>query len=226
LWRNQRLRRLATGWVLPILLSLTVLIGYHSQVRADPTPSTTELQAYLEHNQLNVYEEVAGDYPQIFYLYNRRPIQLTSDNYTHIHPAADGQYIAWLAIINGQTQVFLYDVLSDSLLQLSSASPNEGIYMHANQVVWQGWDGAHWQIFYYDGSQVQQITDNQNSSFHPIIDSHQIVYSEQLGNDSWRAQAYDLVTHQVSVVREGDTVSTAYPSFDSDGRVSTSYIPH
>lgn len=228
-WRSlntRRSRQVILSWSLPAFIVIAILFGVHSRVKADPAPSSSELQQYLQDHQLNVYESTAGAYPQVFYVYQGHQIQLTSDEYIHLHPLSDGQYVTWVAVIDGQTQVFLEDVLSGSTLQLSQTSPNEGVSIYQNQVTWEGWDGQRWQVFYYDGNQVKQITSGSNSSFHAIINASQIVYSEQLSNDDWKAQTYDTTTGQTATVREGDTVSTAYPSFASDGTISTTFVPY
>lgn len=218
-------RQLLIAWVPPVMLALAILVGVHSRVTADPAPSSAELQAYLQQNQLNVYEATAGSYPQIFYTYNHQHIQLTTDDYIHLHPISDGQYVAWVAIVDGQSQVFLDDVLSGSVLQLSLVSPNEGLQLYHNQLVWQGWDGQNWQIFYYDGSQVEQITNDSVSSFNAATNGSQVLYAQQLSADDWVAKSYDISSGQTATIREGDTVSTAYPSFNSDGTISTAFVP-
>lgn len=223
-YHSKRLHAAVRSWAIPVTIALLVLFGVHAVVKADPAPSSSELQVYLQNHELNPSEAVTGDFPQIFYRYNQQTVQLTSTSYIHLHPVSSGQYVAWVGIINGESQVFLCDVLNDSLVQLSSVSPNEGIYIHQNQVVWQGWDGQNWQIFYYDGSQVQQITNGSDSSYHAITDGKQIVYAEQLGIDDWKAQSYDIASGQVTTLRQGGTASTAYPSFDSSGNVQTAYV--
>ncbi len=223
--RHRVLVRSALGWSLPVLLSVLLLFGLHSSVKADPAPSVTELQKYLQNNELKPYGQVAADYPQIFYLFNQQQVQLTTANYPHLHPVSSGQYVSWLGVINGQAQVYLYDVLTDNLLQLSLLAPNEGIYMYQNKVVWQSWDGQHWQVFYYDGTQVRQITSSDAvSSFRPALNTDQIIYTEQINTNDWRAQSYDISTGNVTTIRQGDIASTGYPRFTGNG-IETAFIP-
>jgi hypothetical protein len=223
-WRP--VRQIVLAWILPLVLTLAILFGVHDRVKADPAPTATQLQQYLQHNQLGVYVDIANDYPQIFYPYNGQTVQLSDENYPHLHPMASGQYVAWQGVVDSQSQIFLYDVLSDSLLQLSSTGSNEGLYVYDNTVVWQSWDGQYWQIYYYDGTQVQQITSDQASSVRASIDGHQIIYAEQVGTDDWKAQSYDISTGQTSTISEGSTAATAYPHFNDDGSVSTAFVPY
>jgi len=212
-------------WALPVLLTLALLFGVHARAQADQ-PSPSELQQYLQNNQLNVYEEAADGYPQVFYTYNKQAVQLTDDGYAHLHPISDGQYVAWLAQINGQTQVFLDDVLSGTPIQLSQVSPNEGLVQHAGQLVWQGFDGQNWQIYFYDGSTVHQLTSGDTSSINAAFNGSQILYATQLSTEDWQAYSYDVATGQASMIREGDTVSTAFPHFNDDGTIATDFVPY
>lgn len=219
------LRRIVAGWILPVLLSGAVLFGFHSQVRADPVPSRSELETYLAEKTLSVYTEARDNYPQVYYNFNRRPIAITGDNYPHLHPLVSGRYISWQGVVNGLSQIFLYDVLTDTRLQLSHSGVNEGHFIKDNKVVWQRWEGRRWQIYYYDGFNVRRITDGNNSSLRGSTDGRQIIYAEQLDTDRWKAQSYDIASGKVATIREGDTASTAYPQFNADGRISTAFVP-
>jgi hypothetical protein len=198
----------------------------HVRVQADTPPTASELQQYLQTNQLAVYQDIANEYPQIFYRYKDQNIAITTDEYPHLHPVASGQYVTWQGVVNGQAQVFLYDILANTTLQLSLAAPNEGIAMSGDHVVWQGWDGDHWQVYYYNGQQVQQITNGANNSVRAVTDQQRVVYAEQLGSDDWKVQSLDTSTGQVSVVREGTTVSAAYPRIHTDGSITTDFASY
>jgi hypothetical protein len=224
---SRRWRQYFLGWALPIGLTLAIIFGVHTVVRADPAPSATELEQYLQNNELNLFEQPASEYSQVFYLYNRRIIQLTSENYPHLHPLSSGEYVAWQGVIGGHAQIFLYNVLTNALVQLTSNGSNEGIFVRSNTVAWQHWDGQHWQIYYYDGAEVRQITDNINSSsVRPSTNGSRIIYAEQLDFDHWKAQSYDINSGETTTMAEGNTSSTAYPQFNSDGNVSTAFVPY
>lgn len=222
-----QIRRVAIGWSLPVFLAVLILVGVNSRVQADPAPTAAELQEYLQTKELHVFTYIAHDYPQIYYLFNDQAVELSSSNYTHLHPMASGQYITWQGVVDGAGQVFLYDILSQSLIQLSVISPSEAPFVHNNTVTWQTWDGSHWQIYYYNGFQVQKITDGQDSSsVNSSTDGEQIIYAEQFGPDEWKAQSYDISSREVTTIREGDTASTAYPKFNKDGSIETAFIAH
>ncbi|MDB5170812.1 MAG: alkaline phosphatase [Candidatus Saccharibacteria bacterium] len=222
-WRSRRFRQALFTWLAPALLSLVVLFGAHLRVQADTPPSTSELQQYLQNNQLGVYQGIGNDYPQIFYYYKDQSIAITNDEFPHLHPLASGQYVTWQGVVSGQAQVFLYDILNNTTLQLSLASPNEGIAMSGNHVVWQSWDGDYWQVYYYDGVQAQQITRDPNNSVRAVTDQRRIIYTEQLGPDDWKVQSYDVASGQQTTIRQGSTPTAAYPRIHEDGSVTTDF---
>jgi hypothetical protein len=226
---NRRLRQLLLAWALPLALTLAILFGVHSRVKADPAPSTTELQVFLQDNELSLFDEVSNGVPQVFYFFNHKPIQLTSADFGALHPISSGQYVAYLGIVDGLGQVFLYDVLSNSQIQLSLTAPNEGISMHHNKVAWQSWDGQHWQIYYYDGSFVHQVSSGATDSMNAAINDQTVLYAQDVGGigaDDWKAQEYDMASGQITTVREGSGVTTAYPRFNTDGTISTDFVPY
>ncbi|HWB39071.1 MAG TPA: hypothetical protein VG604_02400 [Candidatus Saccharimonadales bacterium] len=212
-------------WLAPLAITLVILFGVNSAVKADPAPPSSELQAYLQSNELNLFDDSSSGLPQVYYFFNHKPVQLTSGDYGALHPVSSGKYVAYLGIIDGLSQVFLQDVLSDSILQLSVTAPNEGISIHGNHVAWQTWDGHDWQINYYDGASVHQITSGTDNSINVQTNGSQVVYATELGPNTWEARSYDTTTGQTVPIRQGDVASTAYPHFGSDGTISTAFDP-
>jgi|GEM_PF-3506078 len=224
--RSQRFSRSVRAWVLPVLLTLAILLGVHTRVKADPAPPASELLAYLQDSQLSLFEDSSTGLPQIYYFFNHKPVQLTNDpNIAALHPISSGQYVAYIGIVNGLSQVFVYDVLSDAPLQLSLTSPNEGVSIDGNQLAWQTWDGQNWQIDYFNGIEVKQLTSGGNNSINAQIKGQEVLYATQIGPDDWLAQEYDGASGQLTTIREGDTSSTAYPHFNDDGTISSEFVP-
>lgn len=217
LLRSRRIRRAVFAWALPVGLSLLILFGVHSAVKADPSPSTTQLQDYLAAgNSLDPFSQEADGYEQVFYRYNNQTVQLSSAPYNHVYAISSGQYIVWEGIVGVFSQIFLYDVLSGNMVQLTSAGTNTEPSVFNKTVVWRHWDGNTWDVYYYDGFGVRQITDSAHPCVRPSTNGVKIIYAEQIDTDLWRAQSYDIVTGQTDTIREGDTVTTAYPHFSGN----------
>lgn len=218
------LKQILRNWLLPLVVAAMVILVLHPGVKADPAPTTNELTTYLAHNTLQLGTQVVNGFEQIYYLYNGKQVYITSAGYNHVYQAASGPYITWEGIYGSGGQIYLYNVLTQSEIQLSEHGTNSEPSIFSNQVVWRGWDGQHWQIFYYNGSTVRQITNDNTSSVRPSTNGQKIIYAEQVATNDWKAQSYDIVTGQITTMREGDEVSTAYPAFDPHGNVVTSFV--
>ena len=217
---RRKVRRLVTAWALPLLLSLGVLFGVHSFATADTAPTTDELKSYLQTNQLEVGTDTVDGYQQIYYMWKGSRVFMTAANYSHIKPVASGEYVAWEGQLNGAGQIFLYDVVTQTLTQVTSAGTNQNPSIYNNMVMWESWDTDHWVVYCYDGIGVYQLTSSGYSAVRPKSDGKQIVFAE-LQPDGWEAWSYDLTSGQYTLLKTGDESSTAYPHFGPDGSVRT-----
>lgn len=154
--RPRSWRHTAVAWGLPVVCSLIALLLVHARAAADTAPSATELAQYLQSNQLNVGILPIDNYDQIYYLYNRHQVQLTTAGYNHLEVMSDGPYVVWQGMFNGQGQIFLYNVLTGAETQITASGTSQAPFLHGDQVVWQTWDGQHWQVMYFDGTQVDR----------------------------------------------------------------------
>ena len=222
---GRRLRRIASNWLLPILVSVGLLFGIHSLVQADAPPSSNELAVYLQSNSLDVGTETVAGYQQIYYNYQGRQVFLTAAAYSHLHPVVSGEFVAWQGQIDGAGQIFVYDVLTSALSQVTSAGTNQSPFIYQNTVTWESWLDDRWQIFYFDGLQVTQITADTNPSVRSSTDGRRVIYAEQFPTTAtWQTRSYDISTGLTTTVREGDEASTAYPKFMSDGSIKTDIL--
>lgn len=223
---DDSLRRHLIGWILPIALAAGVVLIISNGVKADYLPTTTELSQYLQSHSLDAYHQTVNDYQQVFYKYKDQQITVTTDGYNHTAVMSAGPYIVWQGLISYGSQIFIYNVLTQATLQLTTSGVNESPKVTSSgAVTWQWWDGQQWQVMYYGGQAIRQITDDPNSSsINPVTDGSKVVYAQQIADDDWKAFSYDLATGQTSVIREGDTASTAYPYISANGSVSTGFV--
>lgn len=223
---DDRFHRRLVGWILPVLLAVGTILVINNGVKADYLPTGTELSQYLQTHPLDAYHQTSNGYQQVFYEYKDQQVAVTTDGYNHTAVTSAGPYVVWQGLISYGSQVFLYNVLTHATLQLTTTGVNESPRVTSGgMVTWQWWDGQHWQIMYYDGQTVRQITDNpNNSAINPVTDGRRIVYAQQIGSDNWEAVSYDLASGQTAVIREGNTISTAYPYINANGSVSTNFV--
>ena len=218
------LGRFLRQWLLPFLVAGGLIVALHPGVQADPAPTTSELTTYLAHNSLQLGTQIVDGYEQIYYTYNGRQVFITSSSYNHVYQSASGAYVTWEGVFGDGGQIYLYNVLTQSTVQLSDHGTNSEPFIFTNQVVWRSWDGQHWQINYYNGSTVQQITNANTSSVRPSTNGQQIIFAQQVATNDWKALSYDIASGQTSLIREGDEASTAYPTFGASGSVATAFV--
>ncbi len=211
-------------WGLPVILTLIILFGVHTRVRADPAPSTDELIAFLATHELEAYSQPEGQYQQAFFNYGDNHVQLSTSNYNHVSVSSSGQHVVWAGQVEGGSQIFLYDVLNKAMVQLTSYGTSQSPFVHGNTVTWEHWDGDNWQIYYFNGIDTIQITNDATSSVRASTDGSRVLYAHQLAVNSWQAIAYNVSDGQKTVIHEGDEASTAYPQFKPDGSIITGIL--
>lgn len=227
--RTTKLRRssFVRLWLIPVVL-VAVSIFVVNITFADTSPPPTLLEQYLQNTELVPHSETVDGYQQVYYVYNKQKVFITSGNTNHVNPRSKGQYIVWLGTSNDTTsQVFLYNVLTNTTLQLSGYSTNTSPDISNGHVVWQQWVNDGWQIMYYDGMQVSQISDGSTAAFRPRINNQTAVYVSYVANDSnntpWHVMQYSTQTGERSLILATATGSKAWPHFDRNGNLTSNY---
>ncbi len=175
------MNKLIKSWLVPIVVSIALFVVIRpvlaQTINAAPTAVGTEaIDGYTQ-----VYYESGGD---------RRFI--TSDNINSRMPIFAGEYIAYVTDINGAGQIFLYDVVSSTKIQLTFVGTNLNPKVDdKGRVVWEGWDGGTWQIFLFDGKSIKQLTSG-DTSINPDISDDYISYGRRDISGTWRAVVYSL----------------------------------
>ncbi len=77
------------------------------------------------------------------------------------------------------------------LIQLTNRSiTNSYPEISGSNVVWTGWDGTDYEIYFYDGTSTTQLTNNSIEDQNPRISGSNVVWSGYDGND-WEIYFYD-----------------------------------
>lgn len=206
-------------WIFPVSIALVIVFGV-SRVIASPPPTTDELTEYLQNNSLSVGSDVINGYQQIYYLYNDERVFVTDDAFNHTNPSSGHEFIAWVQSIDGTAQIFAYNVLTKASMQVSNYGTNQSPAVDTTGIVWEKWMGDQWQLFYYDGTSIRQLTSGY-TSVRPKIKDNQITYVQQLAPNDWQVIAYDLSTDQSQIIKTGNG-TVAWPHFKG-AEIITSY---
>jgi beta propeller repeat protein len=217
---SRHIIRIFQAWFIPVSVAAVLIVAGHAAL-ANPAPSTEELSEYLSNNSLFVNTETVDGIRQVYYLFNGERIYITNGTNNHLSPVASGQFVTWVETIDGAGQIFLYDVLNKTLLRLSNYSTNQSPFISGNRVVWESWQADRWQIYYFDGQSIHQISSG-DTAVRPSINANEIAYAQQSEvTKEWRVLVYDVNTQQSTVVKMGDETQ-AWPHY-VDGQLRTNY---
>ena len=198
---------------MPIALACVIVTGAHLAL-ASTDPTTEQLAEYLQTNQLFVSSEAINGFQQIFYSFGDSKVFLTEGNTNHSRPISSREYVTWLETIEGTNQLFLYNVITKSKLQLTGYSVNQNQVMDGNRVAWETWVNDRWQIMYYDGFTVRQLSSG-DTAVRAAINGNKIVYAQQKTISVWDILLYDVSTNQTEIIKTTDE-QNAWPRFDGD----------
>jgi hypothetical protein len=131
-------------------------------------------------------------FSQIYYEYNGSRKYITDTRYTNTNPVAAGNYITWVGEINGLWQIFVYDLVGETTTQLTFTGNNVNPKIDdKGRIVLEGWDGETWQIFFFDGVTIKQLTIG-DTSLNPGISEEYISYGRRNIAGVWRAVVYSI----------------------------------
>ncbi len=179
-------------WIVPATIAVTG-VAVITPVFAQLEDFDTRLSQYTVSQTPLVGSETRGEggYEQIYYLFEDNKYFLTDEAYSHGAAVADHEKIAWMTKIDGMWQIFLYNLTTKQLLQLTHGGNNVDPKISGGKVVWQGWIDGTWQIFFYDGKTVAKLTSG-DTSVNPDISGDYIVYSRKDKNNLWRGTGFSI----------------------------------
>ncbi len=196
--------RQTKSWILPILVSIVLFIAVR--------PTFAQLVGG-EVGDLGIKEvgsEVGENgFRQIYYTdTNNNKRYITNTNYTNGEPQFAGDNIVWMGqAVGGNWRVFRYHIPSASTLELTGGINNANPKVSSDgKVVWEGWvedeDGGKWQIFFFDGVKITQLTSG-DLSLNPDIEGDYIAYARRDISGTWRSVVYSISQNKAMEVTTG-----------------------
>lgn len=142
-------------------------------------------------------------YTQVFYSFGDKDFLISSGNYTNTNPSSDGEYVVWMAQIDGYWQIFLHNVVTEKTMQLTQSGNNVNPDVSDGKVVWESQIDGIWQIMLFDGIRIRQITVGDLPSQSARIEGDYISYLRMnaLGGD-WQTYVYKLDTNRNILLSE------------------------
>lgn len=134
-------------------------------------------------------------YNHVFAEINQKKYFVTKGNFNHNAPIASKEFIVWVKDVAGSNQIELHDTLKDTTLQLTHTSNNQNPSINGKNVAWERWTGSTWQIFYFDGKEIRQISKGK-VAYAPRFDGDSINYKADNGNGKSINMKYDTKTRK------------------------------
>lgn len=175
--------KLIKSWVLPFAISAALFLIVR------PVLAQT---AGLPHDvTVGTVSDESG-FRQVYYEFNGSREIITSGRFTSADPITQGGLVAWISQINGLWQIFLYDLSAKVTTQLTFTGNNVNPRIDdVGRIVWEGWDGNTWQIFFFDGKSIRQLTTG-DTSLNPDLSGDYISYGRRDITGTWRAVIYSI----------------------------------
>jgi hypothetical protein len=118
---------------------------------------------------------------------------LTSNSTNDYDYSVSGNYVVWEGYDGNDWEIYLfdgtYDANGDPVIQQLTDNERDDRYADVHQtdtgvhVVWSGDDGDDWEIFFYNGSDVIQVTDNGfDDRFAQVSESHVTWLGEEVAD--------------------------------------------
>ena len=192
-------------WILPLIIS-TLLFVVVRPALAQIAEQQSSLSDYLTSSDVIVGEETIDGYRQVYYEYQGQKTFITGGGLNNHDPVTAGKYIAYLKNIEGAAQIFLYNILSGTTIQLTNTGvANSPRVSKEGNVVWEGWvdENQKWQIFSFDGTSVRQITTG-DLSINPSIEGDKVVYARRDLAGLWRGSIYSLFAKEEKDITLGN----------------------
>ncbi len=120
--------------------------------------------------------------------------QITDNEYDDTAPDFDGESmrIVWQQLIDGRYQIMSHDLRDEKTTQLTFSQTNSmEPKVSAEGITWQMWDGNDWEIIFFNGKTVEQITNNEIQDVTPVVEDGYILWSI-LGGEEQEARVYSL----------------------------------
>lgn len=119
----------------------------------------------------------------------------------------------WHRLIDGRYQIIRFDFDTGEETQLTNDRYNNmQPSAFGDAVVWQGWVGNDWEVFFETDGERTMLTDNTTHDIAPSVNGTHIVWQSFEG-DAWRMNVYDIRSGTVNTIEDADGGSIENPRF-------------
>ncbi|OGC49979.1 hypothetical protein A2716_02910 [candidate division WWE3 bacterium RIFCSPHIGHO2_01_FULL_40_23] len=207
------------SWGAPLIISILAFgLIRPSFAQAVAGSGPEEIISFLASNNVPAGSETILENQQVYYEYKGNKNFITEGRNNSRMAFSKGEFITYVKDINGPGQIFLYNIPSQTTVQVTNFSSNQKPKVSKEGVVvWEKWIDDTWQIFVFDGTSISQITTG-DPAINPEIEGNNIVFArkDKLTGE-WRAEWYSLITGELRSIGRG--LSAKFPRFENGSLV-------
>jgi beta propeller repeat protein len=189
---------------MPIIISFGLFIGLRPAFAQIIEGQQISLSDYVKSNNVEVGIEAIDGYTQVYYVFDGQKTFITHGAVNSNIPVTDGAQIVYRQSLAGGDQLFLYNLITEQSIQISTSGTNSNPKINGKNIVWEGMVDGNWQIFLYDGMKVTQLTSG-DMSINAEIEGDFIIYARRDITGTWRSEIYSISKKEA----KGITIGTA-----------------
>ena len=166
---------------------------------------------------------------EVYFFNDSDNVRITNDRVTNGGVQYDefSNKIVYQSLLDGVWQVFLYDVATDTTMQLSFEGGNNlDSQISQGQVAWRSWVDNNWEVYFYDGAITQRLTLNSDPDIEPKLSNGYVAWSQYepdiegessrgIDPDKYAVIVYDSLKKETKKIssrgRGNNNVSMEYP---------------
>jgi len=199
------------SWLIPLFIAIFLFIAVRPTL-AQLAQQETDFADYLLSNNVEVESEVVNGYHQVYYIFQDNKTFITNGSFNSTLPDTEGEYIVYRKSMNGVDQIFLYNLVNQLTIQLTASGNNTNPRISQGKVVWEGWTNDGWQVFFFDGKSVRQLTTG-DLSMNPEIEGDNIIYGRKDVTETWRAVVYSISRNETQDITTG--IAAKHPALEN-----------
>ncbi len=207
------LPRRQAGQILATLLGGSVLFLLIRPAFAAAVKGEVAFEEFVANENVPVGSSSRGGRERVYFVYRGSEQDVSSPSANASLPDSDGRSITYRQNVGSTDHIFLYDFITKTTTQLSTEGHNTNPQVSEGRVVWESFIDGAWQVFFFDGLRVKQLTHG-DLAINPLIRRNQVVFARKDSNGEWRAESYDITGGGISLVGYGRL--SKHPRLEND----------
>jgi hypothetical protein len=190
-------------WGIPIFVAIALFLVIRPTLAQFVESGETTLFSFLQSNSVVVGNESVEGYNQVYYVFQNQKKFITEGGVNSTLPHTVGEYIVYRKSEVGGDQIYLYNLLTEQTTRLTYSGNNTNPRVSKEgKVVWEGWTDDAWQIFFFDGIKIIQLTSG-DMSINPEVENDYVIYTRRDIAGTYRSVVYSISRAEAKEITTG-----------------------